>query len=42
MGYDSEYLYSSSFNRLLKLDPEAHFKSKDLLNAMIEDISGKK
>lgn len=27
--------------RLLKTDPEAHFKSKDLLNGLIEDVSSK-
>lgn len=39
---DEENCFTSKVHtpRLLQADPEAHFKSKDLLNAMIEDVSG--
>lgn len=40
---DAERFFTSKVAtpRLVQTDPEAHFKSKDLLNAMIEDVSSK-
>eukprot|EP01032_Pedospumella_encystans_P028654 gene28654-32365_t len=38
---DADHCFTSKVQtpRLVQLDSEAHFKSKDLLNAMIEDVS---
>lgn len=39
---DADHCFTSKVQtpRLVQLDPAAQFKSKDLLNAMIEDVSG--